>query len=269
MTIPLKTAFGIAALAVTTTAAAQVTFYSREGFHGQQFSTDRTIHNMDRIGFNDAASSVRVEGGSWQVCEDAGFNGHCVILRPGQYPTLADMGLQNEISSVRQVEDRYGYNDNRDDRGYRADRGRYVAQDYGRRGDERVYEVPVTSVRAIVGPPEQRCWVERREFSGDPNVPGAIAGAVIGGVLGHQIGSGRGRDLGTAGGAVAGAAIGANVGRDEGDVRDVQHCRNVARYDHPDFWDVTYEFRGQEHHVQMTSPPGSSITVSENGEPRM
>jgi len=28
-------------------------------------------------------------------------------------------------------------------------------------------------------------------------------------------------------------------------------------------------FRGQEHRVQMTSPPGSTITVSQDGEPRM
>src|SRR5262252_212045 len=28
---------------------------------------------------------------------------------------------------------------------------------------ERLYEVPVRSVRAVVGPPEQRCWVERQQ----------------------------------------------------------------------------------------------------------
>ncbi|MDE2357860.1 MAG: glycine zipper 2TM domain-containing protein, partial [Betaproteobacteria bacterium] len=65
-----------------------------------------------------------------------------------------------------------------------------------------------------MGPPERRCWVERRQVvedgGGGVNVPGAIVGAVIGGVLGHQVGGGHGRDIATAGGAVAGAAIGAN-----------------------------------------------------------
>ena len=78
------------------------------------------------------------------------------------------------------------------------------------------YTIPVSSVRAVVGPPEQHCWVERQqvvEDRGDVNVPGAIVGAVIGGVLGHQVGGGRGRDVATVGGAVAGGAIGANVGR--------------------------------------------------------
>ena len=269
MSKKLRTAMGIAGLALATTAAAQVTFYSREDFRGQQFSTDRTVGNFDRIGFNDRAASAVVNGGNWQVCEDAGFSGRCVVLQPGEYRSLADMGLQNEISSVRPVEGRYGSNDDRRDRAYIADNRMPDNRDYHRRGDERVYEAPVTSVHAVVGPPEQRCWVERREFNGEANVPGAIAGAVIGGIIGHQIGNGHGRDAATAGGAVAGAAIGANVGGDSGYGRDVQRCRTVGQYDRPDYWDVTYDFRGQEHRVQMTAPPGPTIAVNGDGEPRL
>ena len=36
----------------------------------------------------------------------------------------------------------------------------------------------------------------------------------------------------------------------------------------PDYWDVSYDFRGTEHHVQMATPPGPTITVNERGEPR-
>lgn len=101
------------------------------------------------------------------------------------------------------------------------------------------------------------------------NVPGAIAGAVIGGIIGHQVGSGRHQDLATAGGAVAGGALGANVGRSGGgQVQDVQRCENVSSQAQPNHWDVTYSFRGQEHRIQMTSPPGSTVTVNEQGEPR-
>ncbi|MEO9162574.1 MAG: glycine zipper 2TM domain-containing protein [Casimicrobiaceae bacterium] len=103
-------------------------------------------------------------------------------------------------------------------------------------------------MRAVVGPPEQRCWVERRqvvEDRGDVNVPGAIVGAVIGGVLGHQIGAGRGRDVATAGGAVAGAAIGANVGRGgQAYGQDVQRCATVRRHARAEYREVTYNFRG-------------------------
>jgi uncharacterized protein YcfJ len=137
---------------------------------------------------------------------------------------------------------------------------------------ERWYSVPVTAVRAVVGPPEERCWVERQvvEERSDVNVPGAIVGAVVGGVLGHQIGGGRGRDVATAGGAVAGAAIGANVGRGSTQVasEDVQRCATVERPERPEYWDVTYHFRGVVHRAQMSAPPGRTIVVNESGEPR-
>jgi uncharacterized protein YcfJ len=138
---------------------------------------------------------------------------------------------------------------------------------------ERFYSVPVTSVRAVVGPPEQRCWVERQQVasnSGGANVPGAIVGAVIGGVLGHQVGGGRGNDIATAGGAVAGAAIGANVNRGGGQVygQDVQRCATVQSNATPDYWDVTYDFRGVQHRVQMSAPPGPTVMVDDSGAPR-
>ena len=264
----IKTALVLAGLAISTQAAAQITFYEDEGFRGRSFTTQKPIGNFERFGFNDRASSVVVSRDRWEVCEDAGFQGRCIVLRPGNYPSLGAMGLNDRISSVRNVS-----------RNMQVPDGRYapaplVTYDARRRGNERMYEANVTSVHAVVGPAEKRCWVEREQVSqqrGDPNIGGAIAGAVIGGILGHQIGNGRGNDLATAGGAVAGGAIGANVGRDGGSQysgRDVQRCETVSSNAHPDHWDVTYNFRGQEHRMQMTSPPGNTVTVNEQGEPR-
>jgi uncharacterized protein YcfJ len=150
-----------------------------------------------------------------------------------------------------------------------------AAYDYRRRQDEPLYEAPVTSVRAVVGPPQQRCWVERQVVdtgSAGINVPGAVVGGVVGGILGHQIGSGRGQDLATGIGAAGGAVLGANVGRDApGTVytQDVQHCTSVPTAARLDYWDVTYNFRGYEHRVQTTSPPGATILVNAQGEPRV
>jgi uncharacterized protein YcfJ len=146
--------------------------------------------------------------------------------------------------------------------------------DYRRRQGETLYEAPVTSVRAVVGPPQQRCWVERQVVdngAGNINVPGAIVGGVVGGILGHQIGSGRGQDLATGIGAVGGAVVGANVGRAPGGVytQDVQRCENVASTASLDYYDVTYNFRGYEHRVQTTTPPGRTILVNADGEPRI
>jgi uncharacterized protein YcfJ len=268
MNIVLKSALAAAGLAIATQAAAQVTFYEGEGFQGRSFNTQRQVRNFERFGFNDRASSATVARDRWEVCEDARFKGRCVVLRPGRYPSLAAMGLNDRVSSVRMVSP-----------GARIRQERYApapvaAPDYRRHGNERLYEANVTSVHAVVGPPEQRCWIEREHVEqdrGNANVPGAIAGAVIGGILGHQIGNGRGQDVATVGGAVAGAAVGANVGRERGGPgygQDVRHCENVPSQTRADYWDVTYEFRGAEHRVQMTAPPGASVTVNDQGEPR-
>jgi uncharacterized protein YcfJ len=273
----IRIALGVAGLALAAQAGAQVTFYSGDGFRGRTFTADRQYGDLERQGFNDRASSAIVNGGTWQVCEDARFNGRCVILQPGQYDSLAAMGLDNSVSSVRPAET-YGSYDNRAPRVAQYDQGQAprVEQgyEYRRRADERVFEAPVTSVRAIVGPPEQRCWVERENVSnggGGANVPGAVVGGIIGGILGHQVGAGRGRDVATVGGAVAGAAIGGNVNRDNGGTysRDVQRCANVASNERVDYYDVTYNFRGVEHHVQMQQPPGPSLMVNPDGEPRI
>jgi uncharacterized protein YcfJ len=47
----------------------------------------------------------------------------------------------------------------------------------------------------------------------------------------------------------------------------VQRCNDVTSGP-PHHWDVTYHFRGQEHHVLMTRAPGSTVTVNRFGEPR-
>ena len=250
-------------------AAAQVTFYEHQGFAGRSFTSGKRIGDFNRFGFNDRASSVVVSGGRWEVCEDARFEGRCVVLRPGRYPSLAAMGLNDRVSSVRSV----GRNDRVDDRRYAPIP--VATQGFRRGQDERLYEANVTSVHAVVGPSERRCWVEREQVVQERrsgNVTGAIAGAVIGGILGHQVGGGSGKDLATAGGAVAGAVVGSNIGRDGGGqqvaMQDVERCDNVPSQARPEFWDVTYNFRGQEHRVQATAPPGTTVTVNERGEPR-
>ena len=83
-----------------------------------------------------------VRGGTWEVCTDARFDGHCVVLRPGNYPSLSAIGLDNSISSAREVThfgrrgerpDVYAY-DSRDRRYYRDD-NRYQYRDDGWRYD--------------------------------------------------------------------------------------------------------------------------------------
>ncbi len=251
-------------------ASAQIALFAQEGFEGRAFTADRSLENLNGNGFNDRASSAVVVGDrNWEVCDDASFNGRCMVLRPGQYPSLAAMGMNNRVSSVREL-----------GRDARIDERRYApvaipAPDYRQRKEERLFEVDVSSVRAVVGTPERRCWIEREQATQDKsqvNAPGAVLGALLGGVLGHQVGGGTGKDIATAGGAIAGAVFGSKMGNNSANAQtapqDVQRCEDVPSQARPEYWDVTYTFRGEQHRIQMTAPPGRTITVNEQGEPR-
>jgi uncharacterized protein YcfJ len=273
MRTSIKAAAAMAAALVAAQAGAEITFYQREGFSGRAFTTYETINNLERYGLNDRASSVVVDRQRYEICEHAAFQGRCVILRPGSYSSLAAMGLNNSISSVRPI----AWSAQVEPHRFAPPPRVVVGPDvYRRRDGERLYEVPIADVRAVIGPPEQRCWIERERVVRDydqPNVDGAVVGALIGGVIGHQIGAGSGRDVATVGGAVAGAAIGANVddGRPDYGVQRTQRCTSGRERERPQYWDVTYYFRGAEHHMQMSAPPpqGGTITVNDYGEPRV
>jgi uncharacterized protein YcfJ len=263
----LTSALTLSALVAASHAAAQITLYEGEGFRGRAYTSAKAVTNMNRSGLNDRTSSVVVEDGRWEVCEHANFGGKCVVLRRGSYDSLRQWDMANTISSARPADKRRHY---RNEVQAPMETPNYA---WRRRANERVYDAPVTSSRAIMGAATQHCWVERQQVSdsarGDVNVGGAIAGALIGGVLGHQVGGGRGKDLATVGGAVAGGVIGANVGRNVSTTaeRDVQRCETTPS-GAPAYWDVTYKFRGQDHNIQMTAAPGHTIAVNGNGEPR-
>lgn len=255
-----------AALAFASQAHSQVVFYQGNNYSGRSFSTQRQVPNFQQYGFNDRASSVVVLSERWEVCDDAKYRGRCILLRQGRYPSLAAMGLNDRVSSARSVGSRDRYDD-----------ARYAPNpepvyDNRRRGRERLYQANVTSARAVMRRDSQRCWVEREQVEGrrSGNVGGAVLGAVLGGVLGHQIGDGRGQDIATVGGAVAGGAIGYNTNRDRDDdySRDVERCSSHSGSDSPDYWDVTYNYRGQDHRIQTTYEPGRTISVNRRGEPR-
>ena len=259
-----RTTLALAGLALAAQSHAAITLYERNAFDGRTMTLQERVGNLDRVGFNDSARSVVVDTERWEVCSDARFQGQCVVLRPGRYPNLSTMGLRDRISSARPL----AWAESIDDSRYSPPPPEYHG--WMRQPQERVMEANIVDVRAVIGPPEQRCYVERQEYyqsNGQNVVPGAITGAVIGNIIGHQFGAG-----GQTAGGLAGAAIGAQVGaQTSGGVvttRDVQHCRTVSR-DAVDYWDVTYRFEGVEHHVQMTAPPaGATILVNERGEPR-
>ena len=230
--------FAATVLGFAAHACAEATFYEGDGFQGPTFRTQQRVANLERSNFNNRASSVVVVGERWQACENDRFQGRCTVLRPGQYPSLKAMGLNDRISSVRPLPAQQ--------RVAEADYAPMpvVTQDFRRRRDERLFEADVTSARAVVGTPGQRCWIEREQVQqqqpGDMHA--AAMGAILGGILGYH---------------APGAA------------QDVRRCDGNPAQATPGYWDVTYSFRGREHRVQTATAPGRTISVNRRGEPRV
>lgn len=274
MNLQLKCALSVAAFLLTTQAmAAQITFYEGEGFRGRAFTTtSRGVEDFRGSGLNDRASSVIVDSGKWEVCDDVRFGGRCVLLGPGSYDSLSRLRMNDRISSVRRADNRRAYDEH-----FVPEPMPGQVYEYRQRPGERLYEARVTSAHAVSR--GERCWVERdqveeRSRAQEHNVGAKVAGAIIGGILGHQIGKG-GAAI-TAGGAVAGGAVASRLAhdqdkRDERDDdlygRDIRHCESRLS-GAPDFWDVTYVYANVEHRVQMESPPGRTVLVNSRGEPR-
>jgi uncharacterized protein YcfJ len=241
----------------------QVTFYERDGFRGRSFSSTSDVVDFRRTGFNDRASSVMGVGGRWEICDNAGFSGHCMYLRPGNYPNLAAMGMNDSISSVRMVQPDTPVADN----GWAPPP--QPAYDARPRPQEQLFQARVIASHAVFGTPTQKCWVEQREVKDERNkVGGAVIGGILGGILGHQIAHGHGA---TVAGALGGALVGGAIGNNNAGTRseDVQRCREVPSSGPPQYWDTVYTFQGVEHHVQTTAPMGATITVNRFGEPRL
>lgn len=89
--------------AAAVSARADLLLYEHDNFGGRSLQARDRVDNLAEAGFNDRASSVLVRGEPWQLCSDADFRGQCVTLPPGRYASLRDMGLNDAVSSARQI----------------------------------------------------------------------------------------------------------------------------------------------------------------------
>ena len=98
-----RTALALGLLALAGTASAQLTLFEHDNYNGRRFDVQRSVENLGNTGFNDEASSLVIRRGTWQICDDAYFRGRCVTLQPGSYPSLGQMGLNDRVSSAREI----------------------------------------------------------------------------------------------------------------------------------------------------------------------
>lgn len=181
---------------------AQITLFDQDDYRGRSLTVEVQSGHLGALSFNDRASSAVVNGGAWELCTNANFAGRCTVLRPGQYPALQDLGMDDRVTSLRP------HGDNPRDGQYktererntalaaarttamtaaeRSDNGRSTAGAYDarRRGNERLFVVTLTSVREVRGNAERRCWVELPLAGGAARpapamVPGTASAAVL------------------------------------------------------------------------------------------
>jgi hypothetical protein len=114
-------------------AAGEISLFTDADYRGRPLTLREPVLNLDRIGFNDLASSAIVRSGTWEICEHKDFGGRCIVLGPGEYRMFD--GFNDQASSVRELErgrgrDGYRDHDRRDDGGW----GRRGPRDDDRRG---------------------------------------------------------------------------------------------------------------------------------------
>jgi len=132
----MKRLFAAAALLALSAHAAfagELTLFTDTDFRGARLTVERDAPDLNRIGFNDRASSIIVRSGVWQVCEHANFGGFCAEFGPGEYRSLPR--FNDSISSVRELS-RGGPGRDRDG-GWRGDDRRGGDRGDDRRGDDR------------------------------------------------------------------------------------------------------------------------------------
>ena len=255
MRMGLKMLLGAAGVLVATQAGAQITFYEGESYLGRFVTANGPIPDLGMYQLDDRATSASVTSGRWEACSQPGFQGRCVILQQGNYPTLSSMQMRRGIASVRPVSEANVVYEQPSAvvvspaTTYVAPAPTTPAPAVSARVTtpapavtavanpaDQIFQARVVSVQPIAGAPEQHCWMEQKQI-GPLELPGAILNGTGDLLTGKPQGLPYVERCGPAPGGTAG-------------------------------FDVTYEFQGVQRHVQMNDQPGSTITVNGYGQPR-
>ncbi|HYT98609.1 MAG TPA: beta/gamma crystallin-related protein [Casimicrobiaceae bacterium] len=87
--------------------AGEATLFADRDFKGNAMTVRGPSPNLERIGYNDTASSLVVRTGVWEVCDKPYFEGHCMQLQPGEYSSFGT-NVNDRVASLREVTQRIG-----------------------------------------------------------------------------------------------------------------------------------------------------------------
>src|SRR6516165_1307072 len=91
------------ALAASTAIAGEISLFETENYGGRRFNTRAAMEDLYGSGVGGNIGSVIVRQGSWELCNVPQFQGRCITLSEGNYPSLAVYGFQGHVASVHEV----------------------------------------------------------------------------------------------------------------------------------------------------------------------
>jgi hypothetical protein len=99
---PAVLSSGVSApVTLSTDGTSRVILFNAPNLRGESVAVSGITGALDRLGFDDEAASMVVEGGRWIFCTEPFFRGDCKVIAPGRYSNLREVGLSRSISSIR------------------------------------------------------------------------------------------------------------------------------------------------------------------------
>ncbi|WGG49253.1 beta/gamma crystallin-related protein [Rugamonas sp. DEMB1] len=77
-----------------------VMLFEHARFEGRQVGVHNDVRTLRDFDFNDVVSSIVINDGRWEFCNDADYGGQCITYGPGRYPVI---DMNDRISSLRRV----------------------------------------------------------------------------------------------------------------------------------------------------------------------
>ena len=80
----------------------RITVYSDVDYSGRSLVIDGDAPDLRWVQFNDMISSIRVEGGQWELCLEPGFRGTCQVISDS-LPNMSEWAFNDRITSIQAV----------------------------------------------------------------------------------------------------------------------------------------------------------------------
>ncbi|MGH6933322.1 MAG: CVNH domain-containing protein [Dongiaceae bacterium] len=78
----------------------EIIAYTETGYGGTRQTFNSAVPDLQRYGLDNRISSLRVRGGTWEICDGKNFSGDCETVA-ADVANLSDFELNNRISSFR------------------------------------------------------------------------------------------------------------------------------------------------------------------------